>query len=325
MSIVQASFASDAVYLAQTLTPSQFFEVFLWYYLSLAASRVIFGYAADWLGSGVLLRASLVFQLLANLLTGFAHDWASASVGRLLRGLATNAMIIGVLEGASHAHFRKLYGLTELAMAAGYSAAYVAPRQYAYVAYSVSTLFFVFTKPPSAAAAPRLTISKSIVPIAVSESFLNAGLALTVPIALKLSVGDLLMPGVLALAVLTRAVVQLASQRALGAAEVAVIRTAEAAMLYSMSYLHDYAAAVLYLAVNAFAGYYRPSVGLLIRKAAHRAGDLGFHYFLRDVGSLTGSLLGIWLGADVFKGIALCYLSSAAVLAFLVKSPPART
>ncbi|MEM3325924.1 MAG: hypothetical protein QXK63_00580, partial [Thermoproteus sp.] len=61
MSIVQASFASDAVYLAQTLTPSQFFEVFLWYYLSLAASRVIFGYAADWLGSGVLLRASLVF------------------------------------------------------------------------------------------------------------------------------------------------------------------------------------------------------------------------------------------------------------------------
>ncbi|MEZ0318897.1 MAG: hypothetical protein ABWK05_02750 [Pyrobaculum sp.] len=97
-----------------------------------------------------------------------------------------------------------------------------------------------------------------------------------------------------------------------------MIRTVEAAMLYLMSYLQGYVAAVLYIAVNAIAGCYKPSVGSLLRRAACSAGDLAFTTFLRGVSSLTDSLLGIWLGADVFKGVVLCRLSSAAALAFLL-------
>jgi len=133
----------------------------------------------------VLIRASLAAHISANILTGFSEDFALLSLGRWLRGFATNAMIVGVLEGFEYEHFKRLYGVTELAMAIGYISAYIAPKPLVYLLYTVASLRFLALKTQRTSRL-TLTVSKSVVPIAFSEFFLHVGLAFTVLIALKL-------------------------------------------------------------------------------------------------------------------------------------------
>ncbi len=314
LALVQASYASDAVYLAYVLNPIRFFEVFFWYYLSLALSRIAYGYLLDVVSGGYLLRASLAMQIAASALTGFSDDYVALSIGRLLRGIATSAMMVGVLEGSTHPHFRRLYGLTELAMAAGFLSAYIIPRPLAYSIYIALAALFLPIKTRGARAGFKPTISRRIVPVAISEFFLNMGLALTVPVALKISAGESLLPIALSAAVLIRALAQLIARVELGAGEIATFRLVEALLLYSLSALRGIHALLVYLVVNIIAGVYRASVGLIIRRSAERGGDLGFHYFLRDVGAFTGTVLGIYAPGTIFAAIAAAYSLSALVL-----------
>ena len=315
LALIQASYASDAVYLAYVLDPARFFGVFLWYYLSLAMSRILSGYFVDLLGGGALLRTSLAMQIAASVFTGFSDDYYLLSLGRFLRGFATSAMIVGVLEGSAHIHFRKLYGYTELAMAAGYLSAYIAPRPVIYALYILLTALFLPAKMQSGRVDFRLAISRGIIPVAVSEFFLNMGLALTVPVALKISVGESLLPAALSASVLIRAFVQLAARSEFKAEEVAVFRVVEAFLLYLLSVLRGVEAALVYFVVNIIAGAYRASVGLIIRRSAERGGDLGFHYFMRDLGALAGAAVGMWMPYAIFIAVSTAYVSSALVLA----------
>lgn len=100
------------------------------------------------------------------------------------------------------------------------------------------------------------------------------GLALTVPVALKISVGESLLPAALSASVLIRAPTQLVAKSEFKAEEVAVFRVVEAFLLYLLSVLRGLEAALVYFAVNIVAGAYRASVGLIIRRSAKRGGDL---------------------------------------------------
>lgn len=144
-------------------------------------------------------------------------------------------MIVGVLEGFEYKHFKRLYGVMELAMVIGYISAYIAPKPLMYLVYTVASLQFLTLKMPERTPQLTLTVSMSVVPIAFSEFFLHMGLALAVPMALKLSVGEDLLPLTLSLVVLIRALVQLLGRKRFNALDVAIFRTIEAFPLYSLS------------------------------------------------------------------------------------------
>lgn len=77
-------------------------------------------------------------------------------------------------EGSAHVRFRELYGYTELAMAAGYLSAYIAPRPLIYAIYISLTALFLPAKMQSGRADFRL-ISRGVIPGAVSEFFSTWG------------------------------------------------------------------------------------------------------------------------------------------------------
>lgn len=95
LALIQASYASDAVYLAYVLDPARFFGVFLWYYLSLATSRILSGYPVDLLGGGALLRTSLTMQIAAQRVYRLFRRLHPAFTRPFLRGFTTSAMIVG--------------------------------------------------------------------------------------------------------------------------------------------------------------------------------------------------------------------------------------
>ncbi len=109
---------------------------------------------------------------------------------------------------------------------------------------------------------------------------------------------------------LIRALAQLLSRKRFNALGVAIFRTVEAFLLYSLSVTSGHIALTAYLVDNIIAGSYRPSVGFIIRKLANRGGDLGFHYLLRDLGAFTGTLLSLVFPHIIFVILAVAYLLS---------------